>query len=53
MILSVKSEDDIVDFSYSLPDNVNVDGIEATCKKGVLEIIIPKKKQHSKLIEIK
>lgn len=42
--------------SFSLPDNVDVEGIQAESKDGVLEVVIPKVKKEAKKakkIEIK
>jgi HSP20 family protein len=52
-VLSVKSKDESLKFSYSLPDNVNINKIEASCDKGILQLTLPKNKKNSKLIEIK
>ena len=41
--------------SFSLPDNADVENIEATCDNGVLEVVIPKlaEKNNIKSISVK
>lgn len=41
--------------SFTLPDNVDVEHIEASSNDGVLEVVIPKlsEEKHTKTIEIK
>ncbi|ADG94753.1 heat shock protein Hsp20 [Arcobacter nitrofigilis DSM 7299] len=41
--------------SFTLPDNADVENVEASGKDGVLEVVIPKlsEEKHKKIIEIK
>ncbi len=39
--------------SFYLPDNINKEKIEATYEQGILTLIIPKKEEFTKKIEIK
>lgn len=41
--------------SYKLPDDVNVDNVDASYEDGILKVVVPKDKERvkSKLIEVK
>jgi HSP20 family protein len=41
--------------SFTLPDNADVENVEASSKDGVLEVVVPKlsEEKHKKIIEIK
>ena len=41
--------------SFSLPDNIDVENIDASCENGVLEVVLPKveEKKNTKSIPIK
>ncbi|WP_419771050.1 MAG: Hsp20/alpha crystallin family protein [Candidatus Marinarcus sp.] len=41
--------------SFTLPDNADIENVEASSKEGVLELVIPKlsEEKHKKIIKIK
>lgn len=50
--IEIHSKDKLIE-SYDLPNNVDIDNIEATCKNGLLKITVPAIKKSIKNIEIK